>query len=76
MMSDQQDNQEKEHVAGLLAVAHAMVDYTDTVAGMIAFRLGLDPSDEAITDAIWNTSDIKEALKILLGPTGGGEGGK
>lgn len=61
------NNDSEDHILDLLACAHASINHTDTVAALIAARLGIDPSDEIITEVVWNISDAKEAMKFLKG---------
>lgn len=54
-------------VYAMLTMAHALTAETDRIAALIADKLGIDPVDEAITEAVWNFDDAATALMFLKG---------
>ena len=54
-------------VLDLIEDAHALEEQVVILAARIAELTGHDPSDYAITDAIWNETDATCALEILMG---------
>lgn len=51
----------------LLQCTHALNAETDRIAGLLADLLGVDPSSDVITDAVWNTNNPAEAVMYLKG---------
>lgn len=51
----------------LFQCTHALIAETDRIAQLIAELSGIDPSDEVITDAVWNSASPGEAVMILKG---------
>lgn len=54
-------------ILALLQCTHALTAETDRLAAIIAELLEIDPSDDAITEAVWNSQDPATALMFLKG---------
>lgn len=61
------DRETECRVLALLQCTHAMTAETDRLAAIIADLLGIDPSDDAITQAVWNSASPAEAVMYLKG---------
>ncbi|MEQ8292511.1 MAG: hypothetical protein RIA08_09915 [Roseovarius sp.] len=54
-------------ILALLQCTHALTTETDRLAAIIAELLGIDPSDDAISEAVWNSESPATALMFLKG---------
>ena len=66
-MTDPQRDQLQERLLPLVRLGHCLVSETDRLAAQIAAIADLDPSAEAITDAIWNAKTPEDGVRILMG---------
>lgn len=55
-----------ENLLRLVQTAHKLVAATDQLASQIADAVNVDPSDDLITDVIWNMVDADYATETLL----------
>lgn len=61
------DRETECRILALLQCTQALNAETDRLAAIIAELLGIDPSDEAITEAVWNSQDPATAVMFLKG---------
>lgn len=61
------DRETECRVMALLQCTHAMIMETDRLASLIADLIGVEPSDEAITEAVYNAQSPHEAVMFLNG---------
>lgn len=54
-------------VMALLQCTHAMIMETDRLASLIAELIGVEPDDEAITEAVYNAQSPLDAVMYLNG---------
>lgn len=68
------DRETECRVLAMLQCTHAMITETDRLASLIAEAIGVDPSDELITEAVFNSQDPACAVMFLKGdlPHSGG----
>ena len=65
-MTDPQRDQLHERLLPLVRFVHRLSAETDELAAEIAEIVGLDPSDEAVTEAIWNAKSPEDGEMILM----------
>ena len=61
------DRETECRILALLQCTHALNAETDRLAAIIAELLGIDPSSDTITDAVWNSQDPATAVMFLKG---------
>ncbi|MGK7663347.1 MULTISPECIES: hypothetical protein [unclassified Marinovum] len=61
------DRETECRVMALLQCTYAMIMETDRLASLIADLIGVEPSDEAITEAVYNAQNPHAAVMFLNG---------